>query len=304
MDDASRWKEFYTRARALRNKDCRDSLDLSKISRATIEDTFQKIDKVEDYHFPEDGDPPLDAACAALSDALQNATQADVKHDTPEVKQALDNLRKAYDDAAKSNLVTVHYLDAEPPSEPDSPLVVQPLNRIILARSWMKELITQLHDRSLCRRVIVVGNQGAGEFLMPASDCIANYNPGKSVALVGYLLFYLNALGVRVILQSGTSGGRLGFAFDDDGVREVFGDDASRYCDGKPCYLFVSADFTQIYPRPDFGFCSSTIVVTSPDMESKPDLKNWKKQAQAGQFIVPPPSCLEVVYLLYVELFR
>jgi hypothetical protein len=138
---------------------------------------------------------------------------------------------------------------------------------------------------------------------MPTSDCIANYNPGKSVALVGYLLFCLNALGVRVILQSDMSSPYLGFAFDDAGVREVSIDDTSRYNDGKPCYLLVSADGTQIYPRGNFGFCSKTIVVTSPNMESKSDLKNWAKQGQAEQFIVPPPSCLEVVYLLYVELF-
>src|SRR2546430_10464532 len=38
------------------------------------------------------------------------------------VKQALENLRKAYDEAAKSNTVMVHYIDAEPPTTPDSPL--------------------------------------------------------------------------------------------------------------------------------------------------------------------------------------
>jgi len=109
---------------------------------------------------------------------------------------------------------------------------------------------------------------------------------------------------VRVILQSERLDGRLGFVFDDNGVREVFIHDAQIYNDGKPCYLLVSADGTQIYPSPELSFCNSIIVVTSPNMKSNADLKNWTKQTRAKQFVAPPPLCLEVVYLLYVELFK
>jgi len=58
--------------------------------------------------------------------------------------------------------------------------------------------------------------------LMPSSVCIANYNPDKTVALIGYLLFYLIAPGKRAILQSETPNEGLGYVFDDDGVHEVF----------------------------------------------------------------------------------
>ena len=77
---------------------------------------------------------------------------------------------------------------------------------------------------------------------MPSSVCIANYNPGKSVALVAYLLFYLIARDERTILQSQNKKGRLGFVFDDDGVREVCEHNSGIYQDGKPCILLVSAD--------------------------------------------------------------
>jgi hypothetical protein len=76
------------------------------------------------------------------------------------------------------------------------------------------------------------------------------------------------------------------------------------YNDGRPCYLLVSADGTKTYPSPLLNFCDRIIVVTSPNMDSKPDLKNWKKQASAEEFVATPPSCLEVVYLLYVEPFK
>jgi hypothetical protein len=58
------------------------------------------------------------------------------------------------------------------------------------------------------------------------------------------------------------------------------------------------------HPLAELGWCDRTIVVSSPDMESKPDLKTWMSQTSAEEFIAPPPSCLEVVYVLYVELFK
>jgi len=139
---------------------------------------------------------------------------------------------------------------------------------------------------------------------MPFSVCIANYSPGKSVALVGYLLFYLIARGERTILQSQNRNGRLGFVFDDGGVREVFPHNSHIYKDGRPCCLLVSADSTEVSPFMDLDFCDRTIVVTSPNIKSKSNLKHWMKQAEAEEFIAPPPSCLEVVYLLYVKLFK
>src|SRR5947207_12440508 len=126
------------------------------------------------------------------------------------------------------------------------------------------------------------------------------YNVGKTVALVGYLLFYLNALGARVILQTNSKHG-LGVIFDDDGVRGISEDEALIYKDGKPCYLLVSADGKIEYPR--LKFCK-TIAVTSPNLPSKLNLKEWSKQSRAKNFIAPPPSCLETVYLMYVELFN
>ena len=299
-DAVSEWEEFYTRARAIHNK-----VDFSKDSHSTVEGT---IEKVESYGFPKDGDPTLDAACEALNNALQDACKAKVKCDTIKVKQAVDNLRNAYDEAAKSNTVMVRYIDVEPPSSPDSPLKKPNLKRILLARPWMKELI---RDQALYSpEILVIGNPGSGEFLrlflplMHSSVCITNYNPGKSVALVGYLLFYLIARGERTILQSEHKDGRLGFVFDDDGVREVFAHNSRTYKDGRPCCLLVNADGKIVHPLDELDFCDRTIVVTSPNMKSKPRLENWKKQLKADEFIAPPPSCHEVVYLLYVKLFK
>jgi hypothetical protein len=111
-------------------------------------------------------------------------------------------------------------------------------------------------------------------------------------------------MGVRVILEV-KSRRRLGFVFDDDGVREISRlDDTRTYMDGKPCCLLVSADGTNVYPSQDFGFCNVIIAVTSPNLQSKGDLKNWAKQTSAEQFITPQPSCAEVVYLLYVKFFQ
>jgi hypothetical protein len=89
---------------------------------------------------------------------------------------------------------------------------------------------------------------------MPSSVYIAQYHPGKSVALVGHLLFYLIARGERTILQAETLDGGLGYVFDDDGVREFFRHDARIYNDGGPCYLLVNADGTQTYPSVFFQF--------------------------------------------------
>jgi hypothetical protein len=110
-------------------------------------------------------------------------------------------------------------------------------------------------------------------------------------------------MGVRVILQTGAYG-RLGIIFDDDGVREISSRDAEDYIDDKPCYLLVSADGPEISPLRGFDFCTATIVVTSPNLGSKPHLKYWWWRAEAEQFIATPPSCLEVVYLLYVKFFK
>jgi hypothetical protein len=130
-------------------------------------------------------------------------------------------------------------------------------------------------------------------------------NTGKSVTLVGYLLFHLIAIGERTILQTeAPSKNSLGFIFDDHGVREISANEAQVYDDGKPCYLLVSADGTKEYPSKHFRFCSKIIAVTSPNINSKPDLKNWAKQTLAEEFVVPPPSCSEVVYLLYVKLLK
>jgi len=139
---------------------------------------------------------------------------------------------------------------------------------------------------------------------MPSSVCIVNYNPGKSVALVGYLLFCLITQGERTILQSKDENGRLGFVFDDKGVHEVFPHNAKSYKDGKPCVLLVSADGKETFPAVILSFCDRTIVVTSPNTKPKQKLTEWMKQSIADQFIAPRPSCLEVVYLLYVELFN
>jgi len=166
-DVISQWKEFYVRARALCNKGPFGGgpIDFSQNSPAKVEEILQEMEKVEPYNFPKDGDPTLDAACEVLSVALQNASRANVEHDTTEVKQALDNLQKVYDEAAKSNTVLMRYIDVEPPCSPYSPLMDQSLKRILLARPWMKELLTGLHDHSLRRRILVIGSPGSGRSL-------------------------------------------------------------------------------------------------------------------------------------------
>src|SRR2546421_12386761 len=119
----------------------------------------------------------------------------------------------------------------------------------------MTELISQLRNQSFPARLLVKGDPGSGECLrlflplMSSSVCMANYNLGKSVALVGYLLFYLITQGQRVILQSETLNGGLGYVFDDNGVHEVFKKDSWQYNDNKSCYLLVSADGTEVYPQ-------------------------------------------------------
>jgi len=70
-----------------------------------IDETFEKIEKVDPYNFPKDDDPTLHAACEVLSHTLQKASTAKAKHNTPEIMQVLDNLRKAYDEAAESDAV-------------------------------------------------------------------------------------------------------------------------------------------------------------------------------------------------------
>jgi hypothetical protein len=117
-NEASAWKEFYTRARAIH----KGTVDFSKDSYATVKKILAEIEKVESYNFPKDGDPKLDAACEVLNVALQNAIKAKVEHDTPEVSQALDNLQIAYDEAAKLNTVLMPYVDVEVPRSPESPL--------------------------------------------------------------------------------------------------------------------------------------------------------------------------------------
>jgi len=154
-DVVPEWEEFYTQARAL------------------LEEGKETIDKVHSYGFPKDDDPTLDAACEALNAALEIACKPKKKEncDTAEVKQALENLRKAYDEAAKSNPVMVHYIDAEPPTIPDSPLGDIELKKILLARSWMNEVISGLRDRSI-RRLLILGNPGSGEFYAYSCPCL------------------------------------------------------------------------------------------------------------------------------------
>src|ERR1700733_7820504 len=116
----SQWKEFYIRARAIYyegsrggdlKKRAKEPVDLFNTTPNAIDKTFRKIEKEERYNFPKDDDPTLQAACEALSHALHEASTAKAGHDTLEVKQALDNLRKAYDEAAESNTVSMHYID-------------------------------------------------------------------------------------------------------------------------------------------------------------------------------------------------
>jgi hypothetical protein len=177
----SKWKEFYTSARAIHNKGlCGGDLDLFNNSHTTlnaIDETFKRIEKRESYNFPEDGNLTVQAACDALSHALLEASLAKVEHDTPEVKQALDNLRRAYNEAAESNTISMRYIDLEPPYAPFSPLMPpdsDPPKQIILARSWVKELVTEIHKQFLGRRILIVGNPGSGESLGLPSICIAN----------------------------------------------------------------------------------------------------------------------------------
>jgi hypothetical protein len=154
------WKEFYSQARALRG-----DLNLSKDSH-TVDEILQKIERTEPFNFPKEGDLMLNDSCMALSHALQNASEAKVDSDTAEVEKALQNLRNAYEEAAKSNTVWMNYVDVCPPYRPFSPLSPhQPLRRIVLARSWMKELITRLQNQTLVGPILAVGNPGIGEFL-------------------------------------------------------------------------------------------------------------------------------------------
>jgi hypothetical protein len=111
-------------------------------------------------------------------------------------------------------------------------------------------------------------------------------------------------LDIRVILQSAKPDGSLGVIFDDDGVRPDSTNEAQLYDDGQPCYRLVSADGIKESLSEYLGFCCSKVVVTSRNLESKPNLKKWSKQASADRFVALPPSCLEVVYLLYVGPFN
>ena len=65
----------------------------------------------------------------------------------------------------------------------------------------------------------------------------------------------------------------------------------------------MSADGPRTSPLAVLDVCTATIVVTSPDL-TKESLKSWRKQAKAYQFVAPPPSCLEIVYLLYAKSFN
>jgi hypothetical protein len=193
----SRWNEFYTRASAihrdLEERATEEPIDLFDNSHTTlsaIDETLKKIEKEELYIFPKNDDPTLHAACEALSHALQKAKE---EHDTPEIKQALHNLRNTYDEAAESNTVSMRYIDVEPPLSPFSPLnPPHSLKRMLLARSWVKELITEVHNQSIHRRILVVGNQGSGESLgLPPLVYIANKSkqeryPCRILALLPY----------------------------------------------------------------------------------------------------------------------
>jgi hypothetical protein len=174
----SKWNEFYTRARAIHNTGPRgrdlEPVDLFNDSNTTqnaIDEIFGKIEKEEPYNFPKDDGPTLRAACEALSHALQKASRDKVEHDTPEVKQALDSLRNTYNEAAKSNIVSMRYIDVAPPLSPFSPLnPPHSLEETLLARSWVKELVTEIRNRSLSPqslspRILVVGKPGSGESL-------------------------------------------------------------------------------------------------------------------------------------------
>jgi hypothetical protein len=149
------WNEFYNRARALR-------AHFSENRQAKLEEIFKKIEKVERYNFPKTVDPALDAACEALNTTLENASKANVKHDTTEIKEALKSLQRAYDKAAKSNTVLIRCIDVVPPCAPYSPLDDEYLKGVVLARPWARELVTKIHDQSLESRILVIGNPGSG----------------------------------------------------------------------------------------------------------------------------------------------
>ena len=110
-------------------------------------------------------------------------------------------------------------------------------------------------------------------------------------------------MGARVILQTENLPGIVGSIFDAKGVREIPTLDAWVYDDGKPCYLLVSADGPLTFPSPALAFCTATIVVTS-NLKPKFNLNAWQKHAEAERFVATSPSCLEVVYLLYVKFFN
>jgi hypothetical protein len=95
----SQWKEFYTRARVIRNKgpyrgDLEERakekpVDLFNDSSTTlniINETFEKIGKKEPYNFPKDSDPTLHALCEAFSHVLQKASKAQAEYNIPEIK--------------------------------------------------------------------------------------------------------------------------------------------------------------------------------------------------------------------------
>jgi hypothetical protein len=95
--------------------------------------------------------------------------------------------------------------------------------------------------------------------------CLANYNLGKSFALIGYLLFYLNTLRKCVILQIPTSPSpRLGLIFDNLSIRELsIYNYYDSYRNGKLYYLFVGVDGREEYLYPKLNLYSNIIVVTS-----------------------------------------
>jgi hypothetical protein len=152
--DMSQWKAFYDLAKDFCNKN-RDSND---------DTILEQIEKKSPFSFPAN-DETIKAACNNLSEALQNAVISELKQDTDEVKQAVANLRNVYNEAAASNEVNVPCLHIEPPGAPLSPLVHSNLHGIVLARSWVKELIHMLADNPENDRVVVIGSPGTGEVL-------------------------------------------------------------------------------------------------------------------------------------------
>jgi len=152
--DMSQWKAFYDLAKDFCNKN-RDSND---------DTILDQIEKKSSFNFPA-SDDTIKAACINLSEALQNAVKAGLKQDTDEVKQAVANLRNVYNEAAASNTVNVPCLHVEPPTSPLSPLVHPDFCGIILARSWVKELIHMVADNPRNGRIVVIGGPGTGEIL-------------------------------------------------------------------------------------------------------------------------------------------